>query len=104
MYSPSSKQYPMLSPKIPELPYEQVATDILDFNGENYLVVIDTYTQLLMSRQLRTTLPIQSNKLKPSIVPNVVSKLKKKAEIAKSWSTLDLNNENVQENVQNEIL
>ncbi|XP_052130313.1 uncharacterized protein K02A2.6-like [Frankliniella occidentalis] len=190
-FSPAQKKLIMISHDIPNLPYQQVATDILDFHGDYYLVVIDTYSkwidairmpnktseavidilkflfavhgipcvvladnnpfksykcaefakelnfkfvscspyyhqsnglaekavsivkqflrkcandpraslencllhyrvtplsglnaspaQLLMSRQLRTMLPIKTSRLKPSIVPNVVSKLEKKA-------------------------
>ncbi|KAE8742071.1 hypothetical protein FOCC_FOCC012398 [Frankliniella occidentalis] len=195
-FAPALRKPPMLPHEIPSLPYEQVATDILDYYGDYYLVVIDTYSkwihaikmpnktaesvievltflfsihgiplvvladnpfkfykcasfakelnfafvscsphyhqsnglaektvsivkqflrkcskdpkatlancllqyrvtpisgldaspaQLLMSRQLRTTLPIVTSRLKPSLVPNVVSKLNQKAQTAKNF-------------------
>ncbi|KAK3924072.1 Cytochrome oxidase assembly protein shy1 [Frankliniella fusca] len=39
--------------------------------------------QLLMSRQLRSTIPVHVTKLKPSIIPNVKANLIKRSQISK---------------------
>ncbi|KAK3911866.1 hypothetical protein KUF71_004546 [Frankliniella fusca] len=166
------KKSVMIESNIPDLPYEQVSADILEYNGQYYLVVIDSYSkwldalqiqnktsksvidalhflfsihgiprvlrvdnnpfksykfiefskqlnfkviscsphfhqsnglaekayritpisglgaspaQLLMSRQLNSTLPVHVSKLKPSIVPNIKSKLELKSQTSKKY-------------------
>jgi len=52
-YSPSQKKVPMYLHDVPELPYEMVSCDILDFKGKPYLVVIDNFKIVQQEVHLR---------------------------------------------------
>lgn len=52
-HAPSQKKSPMLSHEIPELPYQNIAVDILDFKGTPYLVVFDVYSKWLDVVQMK---------------------------------------------------
>ncbi|KAE8737878.1 hypothetical protein FOCC_FOCC016658 [Frankliniella occidentalis] len=46
-FAPAQKRLPLLPHQIPDLPYQQIACDILDFKGQPYLCVIDSYSKWL---------------------------------------------------------
>ncbi|KAK3920482.1 hypothetical protein KUF71_009753 [Frankliniella fusca] len=48
-----TKKSVMIESNIPDLPYEQVSADILEYNGQYYLVVIDSYSKWLDALQIQ---------------------------------------------------
>lgn len=51
-FAPSQKRSEMFESNLPDLPYEQVSADILEYNGHFYLVVIDSYSKWLDALKL----------------------------------------------------
>ncbi|XP_031353678.1 uncharacterized protein K02A2.6-like [Photinus pyralis] len=46
-YQRSNVKEPMILRKFPKLPFEKIASDILDYGGQSYLVIIDYYSKWL---------------------------------------------------------
>lgn len=44
-FRPANKKEPLLTHELPNLPYEKIAMDIMTFNNNDYLVVIDYYSK-----------------------------------------------------------
>lgn len=48
-----NQKEPLISHDIPSRPFEKLATDILEFKGKDYLVVVDYYSKWIELKQLR---------------------------------------------------
>ncbi|KAK3909798.1 hypothetical protein KUF71_019807 [Frankliniella fusca] len=82
-YSAANHKEPLIPHTIPELPYQKISVDILDFNSRPYLAVVDNFSkwleikplgmshspsQILMSRMCRTVVPSRRQILVPKVV------------------------------------
>ncbi|XP_052126610.1 uncharacterized protein K02A2.6-like [Frankliniella occidentalis] len=65
--APSLRKQPLMPHPIPDLPYQNIAVDILDFNGKYFLVTVDCYSKWLDVNSLSST--------KSSSVNNVLEHL-----------------------------
>ena len=43
---PAQAREPLMVHEIPKLPWSKIATDLFVFNGENYIVIVDYYSEL----------------------------------------------------------
>ena len=50
----SKQKEPLMSHKIPELPWECVGTDLFMWNNEQYLIIVDYYSQFFEFEKLHT--------------------------------------------------
>ncbi|KAL9698883.1 hypothetical protein quinque_002324 [Culex quinquefasciatus] len=53
-FSRSNVKEPMMVKRIPEYPFQIVASDIFHFKGANYLVLVDSYSGWIDFKKLRT--------------------------------------------------
>jgi hypothetical protein len=51
-FAPSQRRQPLVPLPVPDLPFQLVASDILEFKGKSYLVLIDFYSKWLEVMQL----------------------------------------------------
>ena len=62
---PSQTREPLTVHEIPERPWSKVATDLFSFNGDNFLVVVDYFSNYIEMEKLRSqTSPAVINVLK----------------------------------------
>ncbi|KAJ8351147.1 hypothetical protein SKAU_G00226230 [Synaphobranchus kaupii] len=54
-HRPSNAKEPMISHRIPDRPWQVVATDMFTWNGENYLVTVDYYSRFFELDNLHST-------------------------------------------------
>ncbi len=54
-YRPSNTKEPMISHKIPDRPWQVVATDLFTWNNEDYLVTVDYYSRYFELDKLHST-------------------------------------------------
>lgn len=54
-YRPSNTKEPMISHKIPDRPWQVVATDLFTWNNEDYLVTVDYYSRYFELDRLHST-------------------------------------------------
>ncbi|KAL1401413.1 hypothetical protein pipiens_006624 [Culex pipiens pipiens] len=53
-HSRSNGKEPMIVRRVPDFPFQIVGSDIFHFNGDNYIVLIDSYSGWIDFRKLRT--------------------------------------------------
>ena len=54
-YRRQNRKEPMIGHDLPERPWQKVATDIFELDGEHYLVVVDYYSNFIEVSKLNTT-------------------------------------------------
>ena len=54
-HQPSNPKEPMLSEEIPTRPWESVSTDLFCLDGEDYLLIVDSYSYYIEIAKLSTT-------------------------------------------------
>ena len=54
-HQPSNPKEPMLSEEIPTRPWESVSTDLFCLDGEDYLLIVDSYSHYIEIAKLSTT-------------------------------------------------
>ena len=52
-YQPAQQKFPILQPDLPTRPWEKLGTDIFEFNGSKYLIIVDYYSRFPVVRLLR---------------------------------------------------
>lgn len=52
-YRPSNIKEPLISHEVPQYPYEKVGSDILEYAGENYIVVVDYFSKYIEMIKLK---------------------------------------------------
>ena len=54
-HRPSNTKEPMISHKIPDRPWQTVATDLFTWNNENYIIIVDYYSRYFELDKLHST-------------------------------------------------
>ena len=52
-YAPAQQKEPLIPSAVPDLPWELAASDILTFEGEQYLVLVDYYSKNIEETKLK---------------------------------------------------
>ena len=52
-YAPAQQKEPLIPSPVPDLPWEVAASDILTFEGEQYLVLVDYYSKYIEVTKLK---------------------------------------------------
>ena len=59
---PSQAREPLITHEIPKLPWSKVGTDLFTFNGDNFIVIVDYYSNFIEVEQVKSTAAHRSSK------------------------------------------